>query len=129
MNTIIDTFFTELGAGNEEAALELVTPDATFEAQGPSTVPIYGRVEGCDGVRRFIATLRDMFDTERFDVRRSAESDDVGFAYGYMQHRVRRTGQVFRSEWTLYCELRDGRIRTYKMFEDTAALAAAYDAA
>jgi uncharacterized protein len=43
-----------------------------------------------------------------------------------MQHRVRRKGQVFRSEWVLYCEVRDGRIRTYKMFEDTAALAAAY---
>jgi uncharacterized protein len=43
-----------------------------------------------------------------------------------MQYRVRRKGQVFRSEWALYCELRDGRIRTYKMFEDTAALAAAY---
>jgi ketosteroid isomerase-like protein len=73
-NTIIDTFFTELGSGNEEAALEMVTPDATFEAQGPSSVPI---------------------------------------------------GQVFRSEWALYCEVRDGRVRTYKMFEDTAGLAAA----
>jgi hypothetical protein len=26
----------------------------------------------------------------------------------------------------LYCEVRDSRIRTYKMFEDAAALTAAY---
>ena len=46
--------------------------------------------------------------------------------YGYMQHRLRKTGRVFRSEWVLVCEVKDGRILTYKMFEDTAALAAAY---
>jgi uncharacterized protein len=125
-DTIIDRFFAALGSSGAEAALKLVAPDATFEAQGPSSVPIYGRFEGHDGVRRFIATLRELFDTERFEVRQSTQSSDIAFAYGYMQHRVRRTGQVFRSEWALYCEVRDGRIRTYKMFEDTAALAAAY---
>jgi uncharacterized protein len=123
---IIDRFFAALGSGNEEGALELVTPDATFEAQGPPSVPIYGRFEGHEGVRRFIATLRELFDTERFDVRRSTQGDGLAFAYGYMQHRVRKTGRVFRSEWALYCEVREGRIHTYKMFEDTAGLAAAY---
>jgi uncharacterized protein len=125
--TIVDDFFTALGSGNEEAVLGLVTADATFEAQGPPNVPIYGRFEGPEGVRRFIATLRELFDTERFDVRQSTQSDGLAFAYGYMQHRVRKTGRVFRSEWALYCEVREGRIRTYKMFEDTAALVAAYD--
>jgi ketosteroid isomerase-like protein len=126
VDTIIDRFFAALGSGSEETALKLVAPDATFEAQGPPSVPIYRRFEGHDGVRRFIATLRELFETERFEVRQSTQSGEIAFAYGYMQHRVRRTGHVFRSEWALYCELRDGRIRTYKMFEDTAALTAAY---
>jgi ketosteroid isomerase-like protein len=124
--TIVEDFFTALGSGNEDAALGLVTADATFEAQGPPTIPIYGRFEGHDGVRDFVATLREMFDTERFDVRQSTQSDGLAFAYGYMQHRVRKTRRVFRSEWALYCEVHEGRIHTYKMFEDTAALAAAY---
>jgi ketosteroid isomerase-like protein len=54
------------------------------------------------------------------------KSDGLAFAYGYMQHRVRKTGRLFRSEWALHCEVRDGRISTLKMFEDTAALTAAY---
>jgi ketosteroid isomerase-like protein len=125
-NTIVDEFFAALSSGGAEAVLKLVTPDATFEAQGPPEVPIYGRFGGHDGVRRFIAILRKLFDTERFEVRQSNQCGEIAFAHGYMQHRVRRTGRVFRSEWALYCEVRDGRIRTYKMFEDTAALAAAY---
>jgi hypothetical protein len=36
-------------SGGAEAALKLVTRDATFEAQGPQSVPIYGRFEGHDG--------------------------------------------------------------------------------
>jgi ketosteroid isomerase-like protein len=125
-STIVEDFFAALDSGDDEAALELVTPDAIFEAQGPPSVPIYGRFEGHDGVRRFIATLRELFDTEGFEVRQSTQSNGLAFAYGYMQHRVRKTRRVFRSEWALFCEVRDGHIRTYKMFEDTAALAAAY---
>ena len=57
--TIVDDFFAALGSGSEEAARELVAADATCEAQeGPPSVPIYGRFEGYDGVRRFIATHR-----------------------------------------------------------------------
>jgi len=125
-NTIIDEFFAALASGRAEAVLKLVAPDAIFEAQGPPSVPIYGRFEGHDGVHRFIATLGELFDTERFEIRQATQSGDIAFAYGYMQHRVQGTGQLFRSEWALYCEVHDGRIRTYKMFEDTAALAAAY---
>jgi ribulose 1,5-bisphosphate synthetase/thiazole synthase len=41
-----------------------------------------------------------------------------------IEHRVRNTGRLFRSEWALHCEVRDDRISTYKMCEDTAALSA-----
>jgi uncharacterized protein len=126
-DTIVEQFFAALGSGSDAATLDLVAADATFEAQGPPSVPIYGRFEGQDGVRRFIATLRELFDTERFEIRESTQNNGLAFAYGYMEHRVRKTGAVFRSEWALYCEVGDGRIRTYKMFEDTAALAAAYN--
>jgi ketosteroid isomerase-like protein len=43
-----------------------------------------------------------------------------------MQHRVRPTGRTFKSEWALVVEARDGRILSWKIFEDTAAFQAAY---
>jgi hypothetical protein len=45
-DTIIDGFFAALRSSGAEAALKLVAPDATFEAQGPPTVPIYRRLKG-----------------------------------------------------------------------------------
>jgi ketosteroid isomerase-like protein len=67
-----------------------------------------------------------MFETEAFEFRKWATADNFVFAYGYMQHRVRKTGRLFKSEWALVCQVKNGRIISYKMFEDTAALRDAY---
>jgi ketosteroid isomerase-like protein len=122
----IERFFGATKSGDISAVLAVVDKDAVFEAQGPATVPIYGRFIGHEGVKRFIATLRELFDTLAFEVRKAVEAEGFAFAFGYMQHRLRKTGRVFKSEWALVCEVKDGKILTYKMFEDTAALAAAY---
>ena len=71
--------------------------------------------------------MQDEFDTEKFEVRESIETSEVAFAFGYMQHRVMKTNQVFCSEFALYCEIRNNQISAYKMFEDTAGLSNAYE--
>lgn len=126
-DTIIDRFFTMLFSQGIDAALGLVTTDTVFEAQGPSSIPIYGRYEGHEGVRKFVNILQALFDTEKFEIRSSVEQAEMAFAYGYMQHRVIKTNLVFCSEFTIYCQIKSDRICAYKMFEDTAALAMAYN--
>ena len=125
-DTIIDRFFTVLFAQGIDAALGLVTADTVFEAQGPSSIPVYGRYKGHEGVRKFVNILQDLFDTEKFEIRKSVEQAQMSFAYGYMQHRVIKTNLVFCSEFAIYCQIKNDRICAYKMFEDTAALASAY---
>ncbi|MEL6463254.1 MAG: hypothetical protein AAFQ91_34450, partial [Cyanobacteria bacterium J06621_15] len=82
--------------------------------------------KGHDGVRQFVSILLREFNTEKFEIRNSIENSEVAFAFGYMQHRVIKTDQVFCSEFTLYCEIKNNQISVYKMFEDTAALVNAY---
>ena len=125
--TIIERFFRVLSSQGIESALSLVTTDTVFEAQGPESVPIYGIYKGHDGVREFISILQDEFNTEKFEVHKSIENSEIAFAFGYMQHRVIKTDQVFCSEFALYCEIRNNQISAYKMFEDTAALLNAYE--
>jgi ketosteroid isomerase-like protein len=124
--TTIERFFDVLFTQGIDAALELVTVDTVFEAQGPSSIPIYGRFEGHEGVRKFVAILQDLFDTEKFEIRKSVEQAETAFAFGYMQHRVIQTNKLFCSEFAIYCHIQNSRISNYKMFEDTAALAIAY---
>ena len=125
--TIIERFFTIFSSQGIDAALELVSTDTVFEAQGPLFIPIYGRYQGHEGVRKFASILRDEFNTEKFEIRKSIENSEIAFAFGYMQHRVIKTEQVFCSEFAVYCQIRNNQISAYKMFEDTAALVSAYN--
>lgn len=126
MSNPVEQLFERFASGDIEGALTFVHDAAVFEAQGPGEVPIYGRFEGKEGARRFLSIASGMFDTEAFEFRKWAVADDYVFAYGYMQHKVRKTGRLFKSEWALVCRVDSGLIRSYKMFEDTAALQLAY---
>ncbi|MEN9518527.1 MAG: hypothetical protein RLZZ381_1115 [Cyanobacteriota bacterium] len=126
MSNPVEQFFLAIAQGNLAKALDTVNEDVVFEAQGPKSVPIYGRFEGKKGVEKFVNTLSDLFNTEAFEIHKWAFSEDFVFAYGYMQHRVSKTNKLFKSEWSLVCQIKNERISSYKMFEDTAALEAAY---
>ena len=122
----VGKFFRSLKEGDIESALEAVHKDAVFSAPGPDTVPIYNTFHGKKGAREFIRILGELFDTEAFEIYEIIESGDYVFATGLMKHRVRRTGRLFECEWALVCRIKDARIISYKMFEDTAALEKAY---
>lgn len=126
MTNPVEAFFACIGEGDAKSALEFVHENATFEAQGPNTVPIYGVFEGREGAQRFLEIISELFDTEDFQFKKWAEADDYVFAHGYMQHRVKKTDRVFQCEWALVCRVKNGFITSYKMFEDTAALQTAY---
>ncbi|VEU23899.1 DEKNAAC105284 [Brettanomyces naardenensis] len=126
MSNPVERLFSCVNSGHMAEALKYVDENCIFEAQGPSSVPIYGTYKGYEGVKRFFRTLSELFDTEKFEFRKWAEADDYVFAYGYMQHRVKKTDKVFKCEWSLVCRVEGGKIVSYKMFEDTAALQEAY---
>jgi len=122
----VQKFFSALGQNDLDGALEAVHDDAVFSAPGPDTVPIYNDFYGKEGVIRFIEILGELFDTEAFEIFDVRESGDYVFAIGLMKHRVKKTGRLFECEWSLVCRIKDGKIISYKMFEDTAALEKAY---
>ena len=126
MQNPVENFFTSLAANDIQGILDSVNDDVVFEAQGPTSVPIYGKFVGKEGVKRFVSILVDLFENEKFDIYKWSMSDDFIFAHGYMQHRVRSSDRVFKCEWALVCQIKNDRISSYKMFEDTAALEMAY---
>ena len=126
MSDPVTCFFQHVATGEPERALEWVDPEAIFDAPGPADVPIYGRYRGHAGVQRFLHILATEFDTEIFAIERTQRIEEDVWARGRMRHRVRATGRLFACPWALHCRLRQERIVAYTMFEDTAALIAAY---
>jgi len=108
-----------------DQAKTLVDPEARFIAvreQFDETLPLYGTFVGHDGLVDFVGGLRAHFDTRMFTVDAVIETDELGFAAGRFEHRIRATDRLFRSHWSVLCAFRNGRITLYRFFEDTAAL-------
>ncbi|WP_041493426.1 nuclear transport factor 2 family protein [Burkholderia lata] len=122
----LQQLFSKVGAGDVPGALEVIDDATVFEPQGPESLPIYGRFVGKAGVERLLGTLVEQFETEQFEIRKWAEADDTVFAYGYMQHRVRKTGRTFKSEFAVVARIEGNVIRHYRIFEDTAAAVEAF---
>ena len=126
MDNPVAKFFAALKDKDLDRALSLVAEDVVFEAQGPNTVPIYGKFIGKKGVVEFLSILGELFNTEAFEIYKLVAVDNYIFAHGYMQHRVKKTERIFKCEYALVCTSKNGLITSYKMFEDTAALSEAY---
>lgn len=126
MDNPVAKFFAALKDKDLDRALSLVAEDVVFEAQGPNTVPIYGKFIGKKGVVEFLSILGELFNTEAFEIYKLVAVDNYIFAHGYMQHLVKKTERIFKCEYALVCTTKNGLITSYKMFEDTAALSEAY---
>ncbi len=127
--TIIERLFDSLATNGIEASLDnLVAPDALFigvREQPSDHVPIYGTYRGHNEIPNFFGTLRSLFDTQHFEIHHAIEQGDIAMATGVFHHRVKATGKDFHSHWACFCTKSDGKIKSYRFYEDTAALEAA----
>lgn len=123
----IHAFFQSLK--DVEAAKRLIAPDAVFiaaRAKSYPDLPVYGTYRGHEGFSRFVAQLRESFDTKLFQIDHALENEETGFASGRFSHRVRKTGDMFDSHWAVLFKFKDGLVAHYRFYEDTAALEEAF---
>jgi ketosteroid isomerase-like protein len=127
MTGIIRSFFESFA--EPDRAKQLVHHDAVLigvRASSYPGLPLYGTFVGHAGLDRFIGQLQATFDTQVFVIDGELENDEIGYANGRFEHRLRANDALLRSHWAVTCRFRDHRIIHYRFYEDTAALEQAY---
>ncbi|HJP72890.1 MAG TPA: nuclear transport factor 2 family protein [Pseudonocardiaceae bacterium] len=122
----INAFFTRFGAGDRAGMLELFAEDADFLVAGADNVPWTGRREGHAQIATFIDSVCDDVETKQFDVDTIVTDGENGVVLGSFAHLVLRTGKIFTGPFALHIGVRDGKIRTYHMYEDSYAASVAF---
>lgn len=128
--TIIECFFEAAKNGPEsvlplcDEAIEII---AVREDKDPAQ-PLFGTFHGHAGVLEFFAGLREAFQPQAFVIEDALQNENLAYASGWFRHRVARTGKLFESHWALRCHLHEGRIKTYRFYEDTGKLAESWAA-
>ncbi len=127
--SIVERYFAAFGAGDTEAALACVHPDAIWHVDGDPIVGTVGIVRGRDAVRSWQIRFPSSFRPIDFSVDRLiAEGADV-MALGHFRHRVVSTGAIVDSGYAIRFTVRDGLIARYQIFEDSLLIARAHTSA
>lgn len=119
----VQAFFNAFGKGDFDGIINSFNEDCTITAVRDAKredQQLYGAYNGKDGVKTFISNLGNTFDTKAFSVEHLVGEGNIAFANGKFTHVVKTTGKIFTSDWSLMCEIKDGKISTYQFYEDSA---------
>jgi uncharacterized protein len=126
---VIQQAYEAFGRGDIPAVLDALTDDVEWTLQGPSVIPYAGPRRGREEVAEFFSVIGETLEFEQFEPREFVAQGDTVVVVGYERSVVKQTGRSFEQEWAHVNTLRDGKIAKCRMFENTAAEAAAFSTA
>lgn len=125
---VIQQLYAEFGQGQVQAILARVDPDVDWTNAGPAAVPYARRRRGLGEVQAFFESIAANVDVQSFEPKEFFASGDRVVVLGRWAGLAKPTGKSFASDWTMAWTLKGGKVTSFRSYEDTHALAAAFGA-
>jgi len=124
---IVKRIYEAFGRGDIEAILTNLADDVEWIVSGRQDgIPYAGTFHSRTGARDFFSLLGESISYDRFEPRRFvAEGDEVA-VFGYYHGHVKTNGQAVETNWAMEWTLKDGKVTRFAVYDDTAAVAAAF---
>jgi len=123
---VVQNLFESFGRGDVPAILGVLSDDIRWRVHGPASVPYFGDYRGHDGASEFFLKLGSNIEMEKFEPRDFIASGDKVIVLGGERGRVKSTGRTFDNDWAMVFIVSDGKISSFRSYEDTAAVAGAF---
>ena len=124
----VQQIYADFGLGNIPAILARLDPDVTWVNAGPESVPYARQRSGVDAVQSFFGALAANVDVQSFEPKEFSAAGDRLVVLGAWSGCAKPTGKSFASEWAMAWTLRDGKVTSFRSYEDTHTVAAAFGA-
>lgn len=124
----VQQIYADFMQGNIPAILSRLNPDVAWTNAGPEAVPYARKRRGAEAVQQFFETLGANVEVQSFEALEYFASGDRVVVLGTWSGKAKTTGRSFSSDWTMAWTIRDGQILSFRSYEDTHALAAAFAA-
>ena len=125
---VVQQAYEAFGREDIPGVLDRLTEDVEWTLQGPSTIPFAGAHRGREGIAEFFSLVGEALEFELFEPREFVAQGDTVVVLGYERSVAKATGRPLEQEWAHVYTLRDGKIATGRLFEDTAAEVVAFGA-
>ena len=120
-------FYELFASGKVEELLErLVDADCELYNPLPDPIKFGGRFEGRQGVATYLQGIAMELEIQQFEIDEILADGERVTVLGRETSRVRRTNKCYTMSWVHVLTVRNGRILSFREYNDTAAMAAAY---
>lgn len=121
---IVDHFYGTVAAGaSPETIADLFDTDAVWDMPGAvHLVSWIGPRKGREGVAAFFRELRENIEPLSFTITSTLADGEKAATFGHLRSRVKRTDKVIETSFAAELTVRDGKITTYRFFEDSYAV-------
>ncbi len=126
---LVQEIYAAFLRGDIETVLGSISDDIVFTIPGPPQMPTAGTWRGLAGMREFFAKLAESVEFTAFNPREYIGSGDRVIVLGDYAARLRGNNKNASSEWVMAWRLRDGKAVEFREYNDTLAIAEAFDAA
>jgi ketosteroid isomerase-like protein len=125
---IVQSFFEAFGKGDINTVLSLIAEDAEWKIPGADYVPIAGQRHGREQIKAFFGQLAANLEPQAFNIYQMIAQDEHVIVLGYFKYRAKPTQKAFESDFALHIVVRNGKVSSYHIFEDTYNVALAFKA-
>jgi len=108
------------------ALLVALADDIEWVAPGPSDVPTAGTYRGKQAVQDWFGTLSENLELSVFEPREFIAQGDKVISLLYVEAARRHNGRKVVTHEAHAFTIRDGKVARFQIYQDTAAVAAAY---
>ena len=124
---IVRALYEAFGRGDIDAILTNLADDVEWIVSGRQDgIPYAGTYHSRNGARDFFSLLGESISYERFEPQRFVAEGDQVAVFGYYLGKVNTNGQAVETNWAMEWTLKDGKITRFAVYDDTAAVAAAF---
>jgi ketosteroid isomerase-like protein len=125
---VVQSFFEAFGKGDINIVLSLIAENADWKIPGADYVPIAGQRHGREEIKTFFGQLAANLEPQAFTIYQIIAQEEHVMVLGYFKYRAKPTQKLFESDFALHIVVRDGKVSSYHMFEDTYNVALAFEA-
>lgn len=123
---IVQDYLNKLLSGSKEEAFELVAEDAIWTVKGSDNVPTVGKRQGKQEIEVYFENFQNNFEPKEFNINHYFDKEDTVFVIGDFTHLIKKTQKLVSSDWTMEFIVKNQKITSYKILEDSYALYLAF---
>jgi ketosteroid isomerase-like protein len=123
---LVNKAYESIKARDIQSFLNFFAEDVQWELPEMENVPFAGLWQGRDGVRQFFGKVFELEDIVEFEPEEYVAQGDKVVVLGRFTMRVKSSGGEFSSEWAHVWTVKDGQIRRFYEYVDTAVVSRAH---